>query len=481
MIVKCIWIIIIFFLLKVNGLNRSPENRRVYRKNKDLKICEGSKYMEKLKEYDLKAQEFIITLGSFIYDKSHEYFETEFTEETVLEKWNSEIETQKLMKDKKNIEERVKEKEKEIRDLRERIYSVREEEREKVKREEKDHLEYYKKQLEDLKAKEMIMIKERKVQIEEALETSEKNLKERIEILEKKCKEYNEMYVEASKGKKYECELLPMLEEYNDKQLDSNWEIIHVGNIAMKTDFLFKNKLNGNTILLDTKNNNPESGVQKVALDKFKRDVKRKENDAIGGILLANAYIHTKKNYEINRESDKVLIYIGCFNRENISLIFNSLEIIMELNKYKSKEEMISSDNLKDLYKDQYSYEVSKKNQLEKEIKVLDDRIMYIINEYRNVFGEDIELDIDNDIGKKRDKILDYDSLEKDKKVIGERSKNYDCYNINNEEIIEYYKTKRELTKGIKEREIKPKKVVKRKKKEENMEIEIATLEVNKN
>jgi hypothetical protein len=103
MIVKCIWIIVIYFLLKVTGMNM-----RVYRKNKDLKIYEGSNYMEKLKEYDLKAQEFIITLGSFMYDKSHEYFEKEFTEETVLEKWNSEIETQKLMKEKKKKKKKKK-------------------------------------------------------------------------------------------------------------------------------------------------------------------------------------------------------------------------------------------------------------------------------------------------------------------------------------------------------------------------------------
>ena len=103
------WIIGIFFLLKVESWQRIPGNKRVYRKKRDLNINEDNKYMEKLKEYDLKAQEYIINMGSFMYDKSREYFEKEFTEETVLEEWSAEYETQKVMEEKKKLEQKIRE------------------------------------------------------------------------------------------------------------------------------------------------------------------------------------------------------------------------------------------------------------------------------------------------------------------------------------------------------------------------------------
>jgi len=156
------WIIGIFFLLKVDSLQRIPGNKRVYRKKRDLNINEDNKYMEKLKEYDLKAQEYIINMGSFMYDKSKEYFEKEFTEETVLEKWSSDYETQKVIEEKKKWELRFREKEQENRELRDEVYKARDEEREKAEK----NLEYFKK-------KEMIMINNRKEEIKEAFEKKE--------------------------------------------------------------------------------------------------------------------------------------------------------------------------------------------------------------------------------------------------------------------------------------------------------------------
>jgi hypothetical protein len=476
------WIIGIFFLLEVDSWQRIQGNKRVYMKKRDLNINEDNKYMEKLKEYDLKAQEYIINMGSFMYDKSREYFEKEFTEETVLEKWSAEYETQKVMEEKKKLEQKIRELRDELENgkenMRQEINKVRDDEREKSEK----TINFLQESLERERKHSESFHKSINLVIKEKCENEHKYLKERIQQLEDQCKEYKDLYVEASKGKKYESELFPMLQEYNDKNLCSNWEITHVGNIAMKTDFLFKNKINGKTILLDTKNNNPDSGVQKPALDKFKRDVKRKENNAIGGILLANANIHTKKNFEINREDDKILIYIGCFNRENISLIFNCLDIIMELNKYKSKSEMLSIDNLKDLYKDQFNYETNKKIKLEKELNIIEDRIKYIYNEYRNVFDEDIELDIDNDSNKKQETSLDYEVLEVGRKIIGARSKHYHCYKENEEQVVEYFKTKRDKDREIKKRnkdnatKLKEK-IINKNKLDKNIEIEVATEE----
>src|SRR6056300_605668 len=128
------WIIGIFFLLKVESWQRIPGNKRVYRKKRDLNINEDNKYMEKLKEYDLKAQEYIINMGSFMYDKSREYFEKEFTEETVLEKWSAEYETQKVMEEKKKLEQKIRELRDELENgkenMRQEINKVRDDERE---------------------------------------------------------------------------------------------------------------------------------------------------------------------------------------------------------------------------------------------------------------------------------------------------------------------------------------------------------------
>jgi len=462
------WIIGIFFLLKVDSCQRIPGNKRVYRIKRDLNINEDNKYMEKLKEYDLKAQEYIINMGSFMYDKSKEYFEKEFTEETMLEKWSSDYETQKVMEEKKKWELRFREKEQENRELRDEVYKARDEEREKAEK----NLEYFKK-------KEMIMINNRKEEIKEALEISEKNLKERILDLEIKCKEYNEMYVLASKGKKYETDIFKCLIDYNDKNLNSVWQISHVGNVPMKTDFLFKNKLNGKTILLDSKNNNPNSGVQKVGLEKFKRDVERLENNAIGGIMLANSCIYTKSNYEVNREGDKYLVYIGCFEMDNIPLIFNTLNMIIEYNK--CGEELKTTDNLRDIIKEMYIYEKDKKQKANKEITIMDDRLRYLTLEYNNLFKRDLELDCNN---KKDIKEIYFEEVESGRFVIGEKSKNFVQYEEDGNKFIKYFKTKSEASKFQKNIT----KEVNNKKKEriigkqnnkvaKNIEIEVATEE----
>jgi|UniRef100_A0A6C0CJU3 hypothetical protein len=456
----------IFFLLKVDSCQRIPRIKRIYKINKNIKIIEGNKYMEKLKEYDLNAQEYIINMGSFMYDKSRKYFEKEFTEETVLEKWSSEHETQKVIEEKKKLEYKLREKEndiiektKQITEMRDEVYKARDEEREKAEK----NLEYFKR-------KELLMINNRKEEIREALDISEKNLKERILDLEKKCKEYNEMYVVASKGKKYETDIFKCLIEYNDEKLNSLWEISHVGNVPMKTDFLFKNKLNGKTILLDTKNNNPNSGVQKVGLDKFKRDVERLENNAIGGILLANSCIYTKSNYEVNREGDKYLIYIGCFEMNNIPLIFNTLNMIMEYNK--CGEEIKTTDNLREIIKEMYVYEKEKKEKINKEGITIDQRIRYLTLEYNNLFKRDIELDCNN---KKEIKEIYFEEVESGRTIIGEKSKNFVQYEEDGNKFIKYFKTKveasrfqKKLTKGTNDNR-------KEKKVDKNIEIEVAT------
>ena len=414
------WIIGIFFLLKVDSLQRIPGNKRVYRKKRDLNINEDNKYMEKLKEYDLKAQEYIINMGSFMYDKSREYFEKEFTEETVLENWSAEYETQKVLEEKKKLEQKIREKEQESRELRDEIYKARDEEREKAEK----NLEYF-------KTKEMLMIKNRKEEIEEAISINQKTLRERVNELEKKNKWYFDLYESKEKGTNYEEELYPKMLDYNDKYLNSIWEIQHIGQVmSEKADFHFKNKLTNKVIILDTKNNLPTNPIAKV--ENFERDVTDKRTNAIGGIMLANGKICNKKKFEINILKDKYLVYVSNFERDNIEFIFSILDQITDLSNM--KEGTGDKNKLREILLDTYKRETIALENLEKQKKIIEKILNDLAEDYQKYFDEDITMDIkkkeiSSSSVRIRDKtsteIVDYEELEKERKVIGQRTKYY--------------------------------------------------------
>ena len=414
------WIIGIFFLLEVDSWQRIQGNKRVYRKKRDLNINEDNKYMEKLKEYDLKAQEYIINMGSFMYDKSREYFEKEFTEETVLEKWSAEYETQKVIEEKKKLEQKIREKEQEARELRDEVYKARDEEREKAEK----NLEYF-------KTKEMLMIQNRKEEIEEAISINQKTLRERVNELEKKNKWYFDLYESKEKGTNYEEELYPKMLDYNDKYLNSIWDIQHIGQVmSEKADFHFKNKLTNKVIILDTKNNLPTNPIAKV--ENFERDVTDKRTNAIGGIMIANGKICNKKKFEINILKDKYLVYVSNFERDNIEFIFSILDQITDLSNM--KEGTGDKNKLKEILLDTYKRETIALENIEKQKKIIEKILNDLAEDYQKYFDEDITMDIkkkeiSSSSVRIRDKtstaIVDYEELEKERKVIGQRTKYY--------------------------------------------------------
>jgi len=411
---------LIFFLLEVDSWQRIQGNKRVYRKKRDLNVNEDNKYMEKLKEYDLKAQEYIINMGSFMYDKSMEYFEKEFTEETVLEKWSAEYETQKVIEEKKKLEQKIREKEQEARELRDEVYKARDEEREKAEK----NLEYF-------KTKEMLMIQNRKEEIEEAISINQKTLRERVNELEKKNKWYFDLYESKEKGTNYEEELYPKMLDYNDKYLNSIWDIQHIGQVmSEKADFHFKNKLTNKVIILDTKNNLPTNPIAKV--ENFERDVTDKRTNAIGGIMIANGKICNKKKFEINILKDKYLVYVSNFERDNIEFIFSILDQITDLSNM--KEGTGDKNKLKEILLDTYKRETIALENIEKQKKIIEKILNDLAEDYQKYFDEDITMDIkkkeiSSSSVRIRDKtstaIVDYEELEKERKVIGQRTKYY--------------------------------------------------------
>ena len=414
------WVLGVFFLLEVDSWQRIQGNKRVYRKKRDLNVNEDNKYMEKLKEYDLKAQEYIINMGSFMYDKSMEYFEKEFTEETVLEKLSAEYETQKVIEEKKKLEQKIREKEQEARELRDEVYKARDEEREKAEK----NLEYF-------KTKEMLMIQNRKEEIEEAISINQKTLRERVNELEKKNKWYFDLYESKEKGTNYEEELYPKMLDYNDKYLNSIWDIQHIGQVmSEKADFHFKNKLTNKVIILDTKNNLPTNPIAKV--ENFERDVTDKRTNAIGGIMIANGKICNKKKFEINILKDKYLVYVSNFERDNIEFIFSILDQITDLSNM--KEGTGDKNKLKEILLDTYKRETIALENIEKQKKIIEKILNDLAEDYQKYFDEDITMDIkkkeiSSSSVRIRDKtstaIVDYEELEKERKVIGQRTKYY--------------------------------------------------------
>jgi hypothetical protein len=270
------------------------------------------------------------------------------------------------------------------------------------------------------------------------------HLNTKIADLEAKNKWYYSLYEDKSKGKNYEEELYPKLLDYNDAHLNSVWQITHVGSVlSEKTDFHFRNKDTGAVILLDTKNNLPTNPV--VSTAEFERDVLRKETAAIGGIMLANGNIACKKRFEINKLQQKVLVYVSAFDRNNIPFLFSLLDMIIEMTRG-STSTVAAHAAFRALLITDYKREQSNLDTAERMRKTAQKEMDAILAEFNTHFaGEDIEMAAKSDEvnassvrvkEKTSTDIIDYSALEKDRTVIGQRSKYYLEYGT----TIQYFK-----------------------------------------
>ena len=276
------------------------------------------------------------------------------------------------------------------------------------------------------------------------------HLNKKIADLEVKNKWYYSLYEDKSKGKNYEEELYPKLLDYNDAHLNSIWQITHVGSVlSEKTDFHFRHKDTGVVILLDTKNNLPTNPV--VSTAEFERDILRKETAAIGGIMLANGNISCKKRFEINKLQQKTLVYVSCFDRNNIPFFFSLMDMIVEMSRGSleqgsSATSIAAVEALRALLITDYKREQANLDAAERMRKSAQKAMDAIIAEFDTHFaGEDIEMAAKSDevqVSSARVKpktstdIIDYTELEKDRTVIGQRSKYYLEYGT----TIQYFK-----------------------------------------
>jgi hypothetical protein len=393
-------------------------------------------------EYDESTQKHIIDLGCFIYAKSLEHiretvpFTSADADATSADTaaavaaphWDKEYEYNQLKQQVANLSTRV--------------FEVREEEYKKGEAKAAEYKQQVAAERQRLD-KILAMIQS---DTDRQITAKTDHLNKKIADLESKNKWYYSLYEDKSKGKNYEEELYPKMLDYNDAHLNSIWQITHVGSVlSEKTDFHFRHKDTNAVILLDTKNNLPTNPV--VSTAEFERDILRKETAAIGGIMLANGNISCKKKFEINRLQQKTLVYVSEFERNNIAYLFSLLDMIVEMSRNDaSASASQTKEALRTLLIADYKREQSNMDNIERMRKSTQKAIDAILAEFDTHFaGEDIEIAAKSDEvstssarikPKTSTDIIDYPALEKDRTIIGQRSKYYLEYGT----TIQYFK-----------------------------------------
>ncbi len=391
--------------------------------------------------YDEATQRHIIELGCFIHAKSLEHYREHHPTIAAVPA----VSDANAILLKQQLE-----------NLSARVFEVREEEYKKGEAK----LAEYKQQLAAERQRLDKILATIQSDTDRQITAKTEHLNKKIAELETKNKWYYSLYEDKSKGKNYEEELYPKLLDYNDAHLNSIWQITHVGSVlSEKTDFHFRHKDMNVVILLDTKNNLPTNPV--VSTAEFERDVLRKETNAIGGVMLANGNIACKKRFEINKVQQKTMIYVSCYDRDNIGFLFSLLDMIVDMSRGASLEHDGSSSAsaasasaassamtaaFRELLISEYKREQSNLDNAERLRKAAQKSIDAILSEFETHFpGEDIEMAAKSDEvtassvrikPKTSTDIIDYTVLEKDRTVIGQRSKYYLEYGT----TIQYFK-----------------------------------------
>ena len=411
---------------------------------------------DQFSDYDEATQRHIIELGCFIHTQSLAHFRTHLPPPASASAVASAAASASAPSAPWAKEYEYKELKQQTAILSTRVFEVREEEYKKGEAK----VAEYKQQLTAERHRLDKILATIQSDTDRQITAKTDHLNKKIAELEVKNKWYYSLYEDKSKGKNYEEELYPKLLDYNDAHLNSIWQITHVGSVlGEKTDFHFRHKDTGVVILLDTKNNLPTNPV--VSTAEFERDVLRKETAAIGGIMLANGNISCKKRFEINKLQQKILVYVSAFDRNNIPFFFSLLDMIAEMSRgaggagagattdsgtAAAAAASAATAAFRTLLIADYKREQSNLDAAERMRKSAQKAMDAIIAEFETHFpGEDIEMAAKSDEvqassvrvkPKTSTDIIDYDNLEKDRTVIGQRSKYYLEYGTR----IQYFK-----------------------------------------
>ena len=388
-----------------------------------------------LSAYGSEERAHIVRLGIFLHEKGREFWSQQqvpssasLTDEFAATQLKEELDRMK-----------------------ERLHAVREEEFKKGERRAEEYrreAEQRRRECEAERHRCDKLIQGINAEVERASAARVDELGKQLQALKAKNDWYYNMYEDKSKGKHYEEELYPMLLDYNDKHMNAVWTITHVGSVlSEKTDFHFRHKELGTTVLLDTKNNLPTNPVASTA--DFERDVLRKETNAVGGIMLANGSICNKKRFELNKiKGGKHLIFVSGFNRTNVAFVFMLLDWSIELAQKKG-DEAVQRGTLQKILITNYRKELAQIEALDKARKAAQRSMDDIVSDYLSYFNEDIEMaSKSEEVGqssvrvkeKASAEVVSIESLEQGKRVIGTRSKYYLAYDAP-DPCIQYFKS----------------------------------------
>lgn len=389
-----------------------------------------------LSGYSLEERAHIVRLGIFLHEQGRDFW-SKHNQTSSVPSLDDEFTSYQLKL--------------EVEQLKERLHAVREEEFKKGERRAEEYrreAEQRRRECEAERARCDKLIQGINAEVERASAARVEELGKQLAALKAKNDWYYNMYEDKSKGKNYEEDLYPKLLDYNDKHVNSVWTITHVGSVlSEKTDFHFRHKELGITVLLDTKNNLPTNPVANTA--DFERDVLRKETNAVGGIMLANGSICNKKRFELNKtKGGKHLVFVSGFDRDNVAFVFMLLDWLTELAQAKG-EESINRGTLQKIMIANYRKEQAQLDALDKSKKAVQRALDDIVADYLSYFNEDIEMaSKSEEVGQSSVRVkektsteaVNIDALEQGRRVIGTRSKYYLTYDAP-DPCIQYFKS----------------------------------------
>lgn len=389
-----------------------------------------------LSGYSLEERAHIVRLGIFLHEQGRDFW-SRHNQTSSVPSLDEEFASSQLKL--------------ELEQLKERLHAVREEEFKKGERRAEEYrreAEQRRRECEAERARCDKLIQGINAEVERASAARVEELGKQLAALKAKNDWYYNMYEDKSKGKNYEEELYPKLLDYNDKHVNSVWTITHVGSVlSEKTDFHFRHKELGTTILLDTKNNLPTNPVANTA--DFERDVLRKETNAVGGIMLANGSICNKKRFELNKiKGGKHLVFVSGFDRDNVAFVFMLLDWLLELAQ-KRGDEAVQRSTMQKILITNYRKEIAQLDALDRAKKAAQRALDDIVADYLSYFNEDIEMaSKSEEVGqssvrvkeKTSAEVVSIEALEQGRRVIGTRSKYYLTYDAP-DPCIQYFKS----------------------------------------
>ena len=165
--------------------------------------------------------------------------------------------------------------------------------------------------------------------------------------------------------------------------------------------------------------------------------------------MLANGNICNKKRFEMNKVKDKYLVFVSEFDRENVAFIFVLLGWMLEI--ANAEQAVLSKEVLRGVLVDAYKRECLTMEALEKGRKQSQKVMDGLLEEYRRYFdGDDIEMGMKNEEvmassvrvkEKASTEVVSVEDLEKDRRVIGVRSKYYLQYeDVDGVQCLQYFK-----------------------------------------